>query len=67
MVGLIYPEKALYAIVIELYSQVSALNPFSAKQRPYYRICNDISSFGTKRVNHSIVLRTSSSRSNVDV
>ena len=26
------------------------MNPFSAKQRPYHRICNDISLFGTKRV-----------------
>ena len=34
-----------YAIIFEV------INPFSAKQRPYHRICNEISSFGTKRVN----------------
>ena len=30
--------------------RLGLVNPFSAKQRPYHHICNDVSLFGTKRV-----------------
>ena len=47
-------EKLYYKRGIEMledrWNKCIKLNTFNAKQRPYHRICNDISLFGTKRV-----------------